>query len=172
VPRISIYPQREEKATEILDWLISLDIVKPTLSDCILSSKYGYSISDGAKSIVEDFDNLPLSLSTNGLEIILERQIFDTGQNGLEELICPNCKRNISDEEWSFFNEWYEAKSNNLTCPLCKESEEIHNFEFSPEWGFSDFGFRFWNWPELDQYFLSQFQEKLNCEISIVYQHV
>jgi hypothetical protein len=35
IPKQSTYPDKETKAKEILDWLVSLDIVKPTLSDCI-----------------------------------------------------------------------------------------------------------------------------------------
>jgi hypothetical protein len=48
VPRQSAYPDKEIKAKEILEWLVSLDIVKPTLSDCVLGSSGGYEISNGA----------------------------------------------------------------------------------------------------------------------------
>ena len=90
VPRQSSYPDKENKATEILNWLISLDIVKATLSDCILSANNGYAISNGAKNVSDDPDNLPFDYTVNGLEIITTRQIFDTGENGMDELICPN----------------------------------------------------------------------------------
>jgi hypothetical protein len=170
VPKQSNYPDKEIKTKEILDWLVSLDIVKPTLSDCILSDKNGYAISDGAKNVVDDIDTLPFGLVTNGLEIITERQVFDTGEHGMEELICPNCKQNISDEEWSFFDEWFEQENNEMTCPLCNVATNIHQFKFTPEWGFSDLGFKFWNWSELKDDFIFQFKQKLNCEISIVHQ--
>lgn len=99
VPRQSSYPDNKVKAKEIIDWLISLNIVKPTLSDCILSSDNGYAISDGAKQVTNLPDELPFDLITNGLEIITERQIFHTGENGMDECLCPNCKTDIASEE-------------------------------------------------------------------------
>lgn len=172
VPRQSSYPEKKAKAKEILDWLISKDIVKPSLSECVLSSDKGYAISEGAKRVTEFPDDLPIDLITNGLEVITERQVFHTGENGMDECICPNCNKDISSEDWSFFNEWAEQKSNNLTCPLCNVATEIHQLEFSPEWGFSDLGFTFWNWPNFKDEFISEFKQKLSCDISIVYSHI
>ena len=172
VPKQSNYENKEEKAKEILEWLISLDIIKPSLSDCILSSAYGYSISTGAKAVANQPEFLPFDLITNGLEIIIERQVFDTGQNGIETLICPICNQDISSEDWEFLNEWASNESDNLTCPLCNTSTDIHKYKFIPEWGFSDLGFCFWNWPQLTESFIEKFKEKLGCDVSIVYQHI
>jgi hypothetical protein len=172
VPRQSSYPDSKAKAKEILDWLISENIVKPSLSDCVLGSDNGYAISEGAKIVIEFLDDLPFDLITNGLEIITERQVFHTGENGMDECICPNCNKDISSEDWGFFNDWAEQKSNNLTCPLCNVATDIHQFSFSPEWGFSDLGFTFWNWPDLTDKFITEFRIKLGCDISIVYTHI
>lgn len=169
VPRQSTFSNNNEKAKKILDWLISLDIVKPTLSDCILSSENGYAISEGAKKISNDPDILPFGLITNGLEIIIERQVFHTGENGIEEVICPNCKQDFSGEDWDFFSDWSDNESNNLTCPLCNVAADIHTFNFIPEWGFSDLGFRFWNWADLSESFIADFKQKLGCDINVVY---
>jgi hypothetical protein len=92
VPRLSNFPDNIVKANEILDWLISQDIVKPSLSDCVLSSNKGYAISEGAKSVTNLPDELPFDRGVNGLEIITKRQVFDTGESGMYECICPNCK--------------------------------------------------------------------------------
>ena len=169
IPRQSTYPNKESKAKEILEWLVSLDIVKPTPSDCILSSSEGYAISNGARLITTETDYLPFDFGVNGLEIITERQVFDTGQNGMEKLICPSCKQDIANEDWDFFNEWSENKSNNLTCPLCNISTDIHQFKFIPDWGFSDLGFTFWNWPGFTENFIEDFKKKLESEVSLVY---
>jgi hypothetical protein len=171
VPKQSCYPNNKAKAKEILDWLISKNIVEPILSDCVLSSDNGYAISEGAKLVTTFPDDLPFDLATNGLEIITGRQVFDTGENGIDELICPNCKENIVHENWDF-SPWNDQKSGNLICPLCKHETEIHHFTFDPDWGFSDLGFTFWNWPELTEEFIEEFKVKLNCGISIVYQHI
>lgn len=172
VPRQSEYPNKEIKVIEILEWLVSLDIVKPTLSDCILSSTDGYAISEGAKLITAEPEYLPFELGANGLEIITDRQVFDTGQNGIQELLCPHCKQDIADEDWDFLSEWADRKSNNLTCPLCNVGTDIHQFKFSPEWGFSDFGFKFWNWPSLTESFINDFKQKLECDLNVVYSHI
>ena len=172
VPKRSTFPDKEAKTKEILDWLVSADIIKPELSDCVLNDKDGYAISDGANNIVEDIDVLPFDLTTNGLDVVTERQIFNTGQNGMEKLICPNCKHDIVEEEWSFFDDWDENKSNNITCPLCNIANDIHQFEFTPEWGFSDLGFTFWNLPVLKPSFINEFRQRLGCDVSVVFQRI
>ena len=172
VPRQSAYPDKENRAKEILDWLVSLDIVKRTLSDCVLSSNEGYEISNGAKLVSTQPEYLPYNLITNGLEIITERQVFHTGQNGIEELICPRCKQDIANEDWEFLNEWGDNKSNNLTCPLCNVATDIHHFKFTPEWGFSNLGFTFWNWPEFTENFIKDFKLKMGCDINLVYTRI
>lgn len=172
VTRQSSYPDNKTKAREILDWLVSKDIVKPTLSDCILSSNYGHAISDGAQLVTEFPDDLPFDLITNGLEIITERQVFHTGENGMDECICPNCNKDIASEDWDIFNDWAKEKSNNVICPLCNVATDIQQFKFSPEWGFSDLGFTFWNWSNLTDEFISALKLKLDCEISLIYTRI
>jgi hypothetical protein len=174
VPRQSSYPDNKVKSKEILDWLTSQDIVKPLPSDCVLSSDNGYAISDGARRVTNLPDELPFGLITNGLDIITKREVFHSGGNGLDECTCPNCNENIASEDWDsiFFNDWCEQKSNNLTCPLCNVATDIHQFAFSPDWGFSDLGFTFWNWPDFTREFLEEFRQKLDCDISIVYTRI
>ncbi|MBP4137505.1 hypothetical protein [Flavobacterium geliluteum] len=172
VPRQSSYPDKNIKAQEILTWLISQDIVKPTLTDCILSSNNGYSISHGAKQVTNLPDELPFNLITNGLEIITERNVFHAGETGIDECICPNCKQNIASEDWDFLNDWAENKSDTLTCPLCKVATDIQKFSFLPVWAFSDLGFTFWNWPNFTDEFLTAFRHKLGGEILLVHTHI
>jgi hypothetical protein len=172
VPRLSAYPDKVIKAKEILNWLVSLDIVKPTLSDCVLSSDNGYPISNGARLVSTEPEYLPYDLITNGLEIVTDRQVFHTGQNGIVELICPKCKRDIANEDWGFLSEWSDNKSNNLTCPLCSIGTDIHQFDFTPEWGFSNLGFTFWNWSNFTESFINDFRKKLGSDVNIVYTHI
>ena len=172
VPRQSNYPNNNTKAREILDWLVSKDIVKPILSNCILGSDNGYAISDGAKQITHFPEDVPFDFATNGLEIVTKRQIFYTGENGIENLICPSCGQDIAKEDWDFLSEWGDNESNNLTCPLCNVATDIHQFNFAPEWGFSDLGFIFWNFPTFTDNFIDEFKKKLDCETSVVNQHI
>ena len=172
VPKQSTYPDKENKVKEILEWLISLDIIKPASSDCVLGSNEGYAISNNAKKVTTHSEYEAFALNTNGLEIITNRQIFHTKQNGIEKLICPNCLENIANEDWNFLDVWAENLSNNLTCPLCRIASDIHQFNFLPEWGFSDLGFTFWNWPDLTKAFINDFRQKLGCDINLIYTHL
>jgi hypothetical protein len=172
VPKKSVYHDRQNKATEILNWLVSRDIVKSVQSDCVLGSDKGYAISNGAKQVCADPNSLPFDLTTNGLELVINRQIFHTGENGIEKLICPSCNQDISNEDWEFFDDWSEEKNDDLTCPICNVSTNIHKYSFSPQWGFSNLAFTFWNWPPLADSFIAEFKDKLNCDVDIVWTRV
>src|SRR5438876_50780 len=168
VPKQSTYPGNTAKAKEILDWLIARNIVKPNATDCTLGAENGYAVSDGARQVVTDPEMLPFDLTTNGLEVVTERQVFHTGGNGMEAFICPHCNENIAEEEWNFFDEWQEQKNNSITCPLCNTASDIHTFIVKPDWGFSNLGFTFWNWGELTDSFIDEFRQKLDCDVSVV----
>lgn len=99
VPRVSRYAFAEIAVDDILNWLVSKDIVKAELSECTLGN-LGYAFSDGAQYIVLEPHFLPYQLDINGLEITTERTIFNTGQNGIDRIVCPNCTENIVDNEW------------------------------------------------------------------------
>ncbi len=171
VPRLSNYPDKENKVKEILDWLISLDIVEANLTDCILGEGNGYAISQGVVMVVAHPKELPFELSVNGLEITTERTVFDTGENFTEQLICPNCQEDIAFEDWDL-ESWTSEESDDLTCNACGVPSNIHSYSFEPKMGFSNIGFTFWNWPELKPEFIKSFEEKLNCEIAIVNRHL
>ncbi|MBC7948938.1 MAG: sugar ABC transporter ATPase [Chitinophagaceae bacterium] len=146
--------------------------MKSKPSDCVLSQEQGYAVSEGARKVTKNSKYLPFDLHVNGLEIIVTRQVFDNGGNGIEELICPICKHDISSEDWDFLNDWTKDTRDNITCPLCNGSSEIHSYTFKPEWGFSNLGFSFWNWPEFQEGFLEEFRDRLASEINIVYRRV
>ena len=168
VPKLSGYPNNKTKSNEILNWLLSRDIVKPNVSDCVLGSENGYAISEGAKIVSVFPGDLPYRLITNGLEITIGRAIF---AGPPDEIICPACKENIVEDEWNV-SDWAEYRSDNMLCPKCKQESEISTYIFAPEWGFSDLGFTFWNWSEFTAEFIQEFKNKLGCEITIVYCHL
>jgi len=169
----SRYPNNKEKAQEILEWLVANNIVDLTMSDCTLGSENGYAVSTGAETIVEEPRFLPFRpIQINGLSIITDRTIFHTGENGIEELICPNCKSDISQEDWDFFDPWAGGETDDLTCPSCGKSNEIHDYSFKPEWGFSNLGFTFWNWPPFKQDFIDDLKRRLGCDVNVVISHI
>ncbi|MCG2613726.1 hypothetical protein LZZ85_05520 [Terrimonas sp. NA20] len=171
VPKISRYPDRQKKAQEILEWLTRAGIVASELTDCTLGNK-GYAMGAGAASIVVEPSALPLDLITNGLEIITERDIFHTGQLGLDVVECPACNEDIAGGELDFIDQWASGESDDLRCPHCDHTAEIHQFNFDVSWGFSDLGFIFWNWPEFNPAFIGEFSNRLACELDIVYSKI
>ncbi len=172
VPRISEYKNKENKIKKILEWLQKNDIIEKELSDCILSKSHGYKISSGAEFVVKEPEFLPFNLITNGLEIVTERRIFTNMEGGLESLICPVCEQDLAEEDWEFFERWHSGETDNITCPKCNISSDIHSFQFEPQWGFSELGFTFWNWPDFTDEFIAAFAEKLETEVDMVYAHV
>lgn len=173
VCRKSSYFNNKEKAHEILEWLVANDIVNPTPSDCTLGRENGYAVSEGARSVVKEPDFLRFgSGMINGLSIVTKRTIFDTVGNGIEELICPACKNDISQESWDFFDPWVGGETDDLTCPSCGQANEIHDYAFKPEWGFSNLGFEFWNWPPFTDEFLNDLKRRLDCDVDIVFSHI
>lgn len=80
IPKKKDYPNRKEKAQEILDWLISEDIVKAVATDSVLGKNEGYSVSEGAEKVVKYPEEIPIDLWTNGLEIVTETEVFHPGE--------------------------------------------------------------------------------------------
>ena len=119
VPKVKDFKNRQAKAKEILDWLISKDIVNSKKSDSVLGSTHGYSVSSGAKNIVEYPNDIPFDLWTNGLDIILENQVFHSGQYYEEGDILPE-----SNLGFTFWN-WPDFKSEFLLEFKAKLGEDI-----------------------------------------------
>ena len=107
VPLVEDFPKREEKATEILTWLVSLDVVKMEKSDSVLGSAMGHSVSEGARNIVESPEDLPFDLWTNGLEIITEKQVFDSGENYEEGDELPTSNLGFTFWNWPDFTDLF-----------------------------------------------------------------
>ncbi|HEX8427587.1 hypothetical protein [Hymenobacter sp.] len=172
VPRQSSYPNPKAKASEVLAWLVALDVVEPTVSDCILGTKGGYSLSKGALQIVKEPFSLPFNQTPNGLELITIRRIFDPAQYGLDGLMCPHCTADISSLNLDFFTSWATGEDDTLACPQCEIASDIHLYEFTPAWGFSNLGFTFWNWPEFTDVFIAAFEARLGCRTDIIHRYI
>lgn len=72
-------------------------------SDCILGEGLGYAMGSNAEQAVDDKSFLPADLHVNGLEIVLQRQVFHTGQSGIETLECPPVKKIYRQKTGNFF---------------------------------------------------------------------
>lgn len=167
VPELTSCLDRFNKAQQIVDWLIDIRAIKSYMTDCILSSEQGYPIDNGAITLTNEPQYLPFNLATNGLHVITEPSVFDAGENGLHSFVCPNCKEEILVEEWSF-DDFVESGNPLLDCPICKQQSDLNNYAIEPTWGFSNLGFTFWNWTDLTDDFIKEFEQRLGCKVKIV----
>ena len=173
VPRQTTYRgNKESKAQEIVQWLIGEQAIEPTLSDCVLSgSNGGYRIREGFAK----FCQIPgfLRLATNGLEVITERDVFTTIENGLGEVRCPRCQYMMTQQ--IFFNlidNWWHEKGETFFCPTCGETLSLETIITIPTWGFSDLGFTFWECPQFNEEFIAEFEKRLESPVWVVYTHI
>ena len=171
VPKLTQYPDRLIKAKTIVDWLIGIGAVESVKTDCILGKGLGYPIGKNAKAVVDEPGDLPYGLIVCGLEVITENTVFHAGANGLDSFVCPNCGDDILEAGWDL-NDFHEQGIPSLTCPLCNQVADLNDYAIEPTWGFSNLGFTFWNWPELKDSVIAEFEERLGCEVKIVDCHI
>ena len=174
VPNKTEVDNKEIVRNSILDYLINRKIIRDEKSDCVLNSKGGFPPGKNVSSIlIDENDNNFKSLWTNGLEIIEERTVFHTGGNGIEKIKCPKCDSDIIDSDWgNYIDYWYKGKDNSFECPDCKKRISITNCNFEPNWGFSDFGLTFWNWPNIKESLVRELEEISNLKFKKVYTHI
>ncbi len=167
VPELTIYPNRFEKAKQIVEWLTDIKAIKGDKADCILSSALGYPIDSGAVVLTTEPKQLPFNLVVNGLQVVTEPSVFDAGENGLDSVICPNCKEDILAEEWNLEG-FIKSENPLLECPLCEQQSDLNSYVIEPTWGFSNLGFTFWNWTGFTDDFIKEFEQKLGCKVKVV----
>jgi hypothetical protein len=158
-----------EISKKTIDWLTNKEVISPNLTDCILGQSKGYPPGPRYHDIVDDNYELK-KLKTNGLEIIVNRQVFDNGANGLDEIKCPKCGANNIDSDWGDKIKSWDSKENDvLKCSECNHETSITNYDFRPKWAFGEFGLTFWNWPNIKADFLDELKKLINKDIEVIY---
>lgn len=173
---ISIIPdgvkeaEAKELADKVVDKLVQRGIIKIELTNCTLGNS-GHKPGDNYNEAIKGEDFGFRDLVTNGLEIITDRQVFDNGGNGLDEITCPDCNADIIDTDWvGALEEWVNnTGQDRVTCPQCGAKHSISKYNFVPAWGFGNLGFKFWNWPDLTDDFIRNIEQLLRREVTIVY---
>jgi hypothetical protein len=92
--------QVKDLSQRTIDWLTERGIISGIPRDCVLGKDTGYPPGPKYKSIIDGDEFGLFRLKTNGLAITTTRQVFDNGQNGLEEISCPRCGANNIDSDW------------------------------------------------------------------------
>lgn len=170
VPTNVTNEQVAELSRRTIDWLIEKEFISRNLTDCVLGQETGYQPGQRYKEIIDGDDFGLLKLKTNGLEIVIERRVFENGENGLEEIRCPKCGTNNIDSNWGeIIGAWDNAQNGDLKCKKCGSIASITEYDFRPTWAFGEFGLTFWNWPKLTSTFLDDLKKLLKKEIKVVY---
>lgn len=158
--------EAQEFAAKVKDWLLAQGIVSNTIC-----AKRSYRDSElllpGPSATGWRVDGDGDFPSMHGLDIVTERTVFHTGDNGIQALRCPRCAQDHdpADVPWSESVEaWFTAEgSDTLRCPACDCESSIVDWQFLElNWGFGNLAFGFWNWP---------ITEKLAEEIGAVLKH-
>ncbi|CAM4320316.1 hypothetical protein ZONE111904_13915 [Zobellia nedashkovskayae] len=160
----------KELAEKVINFLTEKKIIKKELSDCVLGSN-GHKPAENFASILEKQNEGFLDLRTNGVEVIIERKVFENGVNGLEKVNCPKCGQNQIEEDWgTALANWYEKFDSDLIkCSNCLSESSITEFNFEPNWAFGDFGLIFWNWGIFKSEFFTELEKLIGTELKIVY---
>jgi hypothetical protein len=167
VPVLPFFPGKEKKIAEILKWLVEIKAVKPELSECTwhLNSP-GYAIDKGAKKLSKQPRALPFGQERCGLEIIRKPTLFDGGDKGMFFVACPVCKK--APNIFSLSEAYLQQHRSTLKCLECECDIEINEFIYDPPCVFSDLGFVFWEWENLKEDFVKEFEKRLGCSVKVI----
>ena len=135
-------------ADRVREWLTSQGIVSPIsrrVSDGI------DLLGRGEQANAWDAESHAADLAMCGLQVATERQVFHTGDNGIDCIRCPSCHvaHDPDSLPWSDAVEaWYaEEGDDGMACPDCGARHRIVDWEFEMPWAFGHLAFGFWNWP-------------------------
>lgn len=122
------------------------------------------------------FDWTPRPGGMEGFDVVIERRVFHTGENGVQGLCCPHCGHQHDPDEvpWAdAADAWFvEEGDDSMTCSACSERASIVDWRFAEfEWAFGNLGFAFWNWPVSEK--LAQcIGSVLGHRVRLIHEHI
>ena len=167
VPVLPFFPGKEKKAEEILKWLVEIKAVKPELSECTWYMNCpGYAIDKGAKKLSKKPRELPFGQERCGLEIVLQPRLFDGGDKGMFFVECPVCKK--GPNIFKLVDNYMLHRRSTFKCDECECEIDMNEFIYDPPCVFSDLGFTFWEWKNLKESFIKEFEARLGCKVKVI----
>lgn len=158
-----------ELGRKTIDWLKKEGVIAGDLTDCVLGGR-GYRPGENFKKAIASGDSGFLELKINGVEMVAERRVFDSGENGLEEIRCPVCGGNNINSDWGdIIGAWQSGHDDKLRCEQCATESSITDYAFVPTWAFGDCALTFWNWPPLSSAFFNELKAFLKTGIKVVH---
>lgn len=141
-------------AERVKEWLLDREIISRTLCP---ERSYNDAELMNRGACAAQWDAYPTHSHTSmqGLEVHIGRQVFHTGDNGIQAICCPTCGAAHDPDEvpWSdAVGAWYlNEATHTMTCPACRASLSIVDWTFETPWGFGHLAFGFWNWNISDR---------------------
>ncbi|MGW0664168.1 hypothetical protein [Streptodolium elevatio] len=162
-------------AANILDWLIADGFVSAERTDCVLGADTGHAPGTRYGEAVEDPDPELVNVWSNGLQVTVERTVFDAGQGEPTAVTCPHCAAEMPlgdehgplvEETWARFMDamesWGEGHDEPVACPSCGRTAPVHTWLWADNYfAFGHLGFTFWNWSTLRPEFVVDFARRL-----------
>jgi hypothetical protein len=168
----------DASAEKAIDWLVKKEIIKPNLSNCILSfEKSGYAPGNLHWQAFQDQSipqrNQLFAVSTNGLEVTTKRHVSLNNQGDFAHKQCANCgelSESMGADDWNdAATDWFEYKSDGeISCEHCGFSQSIAKWTHIDPIGFGHLSFTFWNWPPLSQAFIDEFSQLIRHKTMLI----
>jgi predicted RNA-binding Zn-ribbon protein involved in translation (DUF1610 family) len=159
----------EQKAGEVVQWMIAQGVIVPERSDCVLESDSGHPPGPGASRAHARGHRL-VWLRTNGVTVSTGRRVFHAGDNGIG-LECSACGDAFEPgEEWTeAVARWFEGDDYvQFMCPTCGQALPLQEWEGERRWAFGYLGITFWNWPPLAESFVKALATHIASPITVV----
>ena len=171
-------------AARLVAWLVETGVIEAELTDCVLGD-LGHRPGPGYRAAVTDAvdDDFLLDGMENGVEVHVERTVFDPSQGDPTSATCPRCGEVVAfidpgpwklTSEWAAFAEvldrWQEGGSSAVPCPRCGVPVGINDWQWH-EWfpmAVGCLGLTFWNWPPLAEEFVAQVAERLGHRVIVI----
>ena len=155
----------------ILQFLISLGVVDPEISDCILGEGEGHRPGPNHSVAMAEADPYLPRLATNGVVVEIGRVIALDPQ-GETVWRCAACNTaSVLDEVVSqAISAWYDGDDDAaVTCSNCLSDTPLVHLASQPPMAFGNLAITFWNWPTLKTEFLRSLERTIGSSITLVY---
>lgn len=161
-------------ADRVRNWLVEEKIILAT-ADAMPSSR-GNKLWSRAWAYQWDANlTFQARLSPCGLEVIVDRRVFDAGDHGIEALACPACRVQHAPDTllWpDAVGAWHAGNDRSLLkCPACGIEGSIVEWNFDPPWALGNLGFGFWNWS-IKERLVEEFAVVTGHRCRLVRQHI
>ncbi|AUY53610.1 hypothetical protein [Streptomyces sp. CB01881] len=168
---LSLTPvQAVAHAAQIREWLLSASVIEQNPIPGTLADPSEFLPGPQAEAVATE-DEVNRALTNSGVDIVVGRQVFDSGEN-LEPPTCPACATMLdSDTYIDLLDDWLRTAEPLATCAACAHAALLGDWagEWTCQVGELDVCFN--NWPPLRPEFTQELGRRLGSRWRVVYGH-